>query len=181
VVNDTATVTDKSELTWHTDGLGANRELSRSITLLQAVDVPPYGRRDTMFSDMEAAFERLSPPMQRLLEGLTGIHAWGTLKPGAPPCEHAMVKRDAHTGRKALYANNYYTRSIKELNAQESASLLGLLCQLANAPEIQARVSWKPGTLVIWDNEKTQHYLVHDYPYRRVMHRVMASPDLPQG
>jgi alpha-ketoglutarate-dependent taurine dioxygenase len=25
----------------------------------------------------------------------------------------------------------------------------------------------------MWDNEKTQHYLVRDLSYRRVMHRVM--------
>jgi taurine dioxygenase len=179
VINDTATVVDKSELVWHTDGLGERREFSRSISLLQAVDVPPFGRRDTMYADMEAAFERLSPPMQRFVEGLTGIHSWGSLKADAIPSEHPMVKQDAKTGRKALYANTYYTKAIKGLNAQESATLLGLLAQLPHAPEIQARVSWKPGTMVIWDNEKTQHYLVHDYPYRRVMHRVMASPDLP--
>jgi len=35
-------------------------------------------------------------------------------------------------------------------------------------------VQWEPGTIVLWDNVKTQHYLVFDKIYPRVMHRVMA-------
>src|SRR5689334_19238105 len=50
---------------WHTDGSASTK--TRWISLLQAVDVPPYGR-DTLFADMEAAFEQLSPGVQTLLE-----------------------------------------------------------------------------------------------------------------
>ena len=37
------------EDSWHTDG--ATRESTRMLSILQAVDVPPYGR-DTVFADM---------------------------------------------------------------------------------------------------------------------------------
>jgi taurine dioxygenase len=36
--------------------------------------VPPDGGGDTMFANMYAAFEALSPPLQRMLEGLAAIH-----------------------------------------------------------------------------------------------------------
>lgn len=53
---------------WHTDG--APRANRHWRSLLQAIDVPDFGR-DTMFADMVTAFECLSEPMQKFLEGLT--------------------------------------------------------------------------------------------------------------
>jgi len=37
---------------------------------------------------------------------------------------------------------------------------------------VSSRVS---GTLVMWNNENTQHYLVQDLEYYRLMHRVMVK------
>ena len=47
--------------------------------------------------------------------------------------------------------------------------------QATDVPELQLRVSWDKGTLVMWDNERTQHYIVRDTQYDRVMHRVMVN------
>ena len=41
--------------------------------------------------------------------------------------------------------------------------------------ELQLRVQWELGTLVVWDNEKTQHYAVRDSATERLMHRVMVN------
>jgi taurine dioxygenase len=158
------------EDSWHTDG--ATRESTRLISILQAVDVPPFGR-DTVFADMEAAYEQLSKPMQELLEGLRAVHSWGSQKPDAPPVEHPVILADAVSGRKTLYVNRAYTRSIAGLRRAESETLLKYFFSLTHLSELQLRVSWKPGSIVMWDNEKTQHYLVRDLSYRRVMHRVM--------
>jgi len=158
------------EDSWHTDG--ATRESTRMISILQAVDVPPYGR-DTVFADMEAAYEQLSKPMQQFLGGLRAVHSWGSQKPEAPPVEHPVILEDAVSGRKTLYVNRAYTRSIAGLRRAESETLLKYLFSLTHMSELQLRVGWKPGSIVMWDNEKTQHYLVRDLSYRRVMHRVM--------
>ena len=141
-------------------------------SILQAVDVPPYGR-DTVFADMEAAYEQLSKPMRELLGGLWAVHSWGPQKPDAPPVEHPVILEDAVSGRKTLYVNRAYTRSIAGLRRAESKTLLKYFFSLTHLSELQLRVSWKPGSIVMWDNEKTQHYLVRDLSYRRVMHRVM--------
>ncbi len=157
---------------WHTDG--ATRDDTRYLSVLQAIDVPPYGR-DTMFADMVSAYDRLSAPMKAIVEDLTGINSWGNQKPGAPPVEHPIVLRDRRTGRKSLYANKIYTIGIKGMRPDESQAMLDFLLGQPRIPEFQLRVSWEPGTIVMWDNETTQHYLVLDKAYDRVMHRVMVN------
>jgi taurine dioxygenase len=61
------------------------------------------------------------------------------------------------------------------MRPDESQALLDFLLAQPRIPEFQLRVSWEPGTIVLWDNETTQHYLVLDKAYDRVMHRVMVS------
>lgn len=156
---------------WHTDG--PPREHTQWFTFLHAIDVPQYGR-DTLFADMTAAYERLSPKMQAFLEGLTAMNAWGTSDPDAAPVEHPVIMVDPDTGTKSLYVNRLYTTHIVGLARAESELLLNYLYQQTGVPELQLRVSWRPGTLTMWDNEKTQHYIVRDQPHDRRMHRVMV-------
>jgi len=159
---------------WHTDG--CTRELTPSyISTLRAVDIPPYGR-DTVYANMEAVFAGLPPGLQTFLETLTALHSWGVQKPDAPPVEHPVVMTHPITGRKALYVNKAYTRSIVGMPRDQSEDLLAFLFRRTSFPEYQLRVSWDLGTLVMWDNLNTQHYLLMDYVYPRVMHRVMTSP-----
>lgn len=157
---------------WHTDGAPRSNRHWRS--LLQAVDVPDYGR-DTMFADMVTAFECLSPAMKAFLEGLTCSHSWGPQKPDAPAVTHPMVVTHPRTGKKALYVNKLYTRKVNELRYDESTALLNFLFDQAKIPQWQLRLRWEPGTVGMWDNEFTQHYLVFDRSYDRVMHRIMMT------
>jgi len=156
---------------WHTDG--ATRESTAWVTLLQSVDVPPYGR-DTLFADAEAIYDSLSDGMKEFLDGKNAVQAWGKYKPEAPGIEHPIVTSNPRTGRKRLYVNRMYTQSIVGLHPDESSCILEYLFGLAKVPEMQFRVSWGPTTIAVWDNESTSHYGVRDYPYRRVQHRVMA-------
>jgi taurine dioxygenase len=156
---------------WHADG--STRTSTKAVTVLQAIDVPEYGR-DTIFADMEAAFDNLSAPIQRMLEGMTAEHSWGFQRPDAPPVEHPVVMVDPANGRKTLYVNRMYTKRILGLRPDESEALLNFLFEQAHFGEYQLRISWKPGTIAMWDNAKTQHYLVRDRTYPRVMHRVLS-------
>ena len=158
---------------WHTDG--STRENTAWISLLQAIEIPPYGR-DTMFADMEAVYAGLSSPMQSFLEGLTAEHSWGWQKPEAPPVEHPVVMRDPASGRKWLYVNRSYTTRIIGLTERENNCVLQFLFEQAHIPECQLRVSWQPRALAMWDNEITQHYIIQDGVFPRVMHRAMVSP-----
>ena len=157
---------------WHTDG--PPRLKTQWFTFLQAVDVPPFGR-DTLFADTVGALQRLSPALREFLETLTALNSWGAANPDAEPVVHPVVMVDPETGVKSLYVNQLYTTRIRELREEESDLLLKYLFRQTSVPELQLRVSWEPGTLVIWDNEKTQHYVVRDKPHNRVMHRVMVN------
>ncbi|MDA1074817.1 MAG: TauD/TfdA family dioxygenase [Proteobacteria bacterium] len=156
---------------WHTDG--PPREHTQWFSFLHAIKVPPYGR-DTLFADMTAAYRRLSEPVQSFLEGLTAMNSWGHSKPDAEPVEHPVILIDPDTGTKSLYVNRLYTSHIVGLKREESDLLLAYLYRQTSVPELQLRVCWKPGTLTMWDNEKTQHYIVRDQPFDRTMHRVMV-------
>jgi taurine dioxygenase len=70
--------------------------------------------------------------------------------------------------------NRLYTSHIVGLKPEESALLLEYLYRQTQVPELQLRVKWQPGTLTMWDNEKTQHYIVRDKAADRRMHRVMV-------
>ena len=109
---------------WHTDG--AAHDSRGFLSILQAIDVPDYGR-DTVFADMEAAYGYLSQPMQLFLDGLTALHSWGDAKPNAPDVERPVVLVDPKTKRKALYVNQRYTKAIKGLRRDEGADLLKFL------------------------------------------------------
>ena len=165
---------------WHTDGSSRQNETFRTISILQAIDIPDHGR-DTLFADMEAAFENLSDELKTFLSGLTAQHMDDPLyllsqgKSPMKPAIHPVVMTDPMTGGRALYVNRMFTRSIVELRPDESEYLLRFLFSQPHRPEYQARVAWTPGTIVIWENARTQHYLVQDMPYKRVMHRVMTT------
>lgn len=159
--------------TWHTDG--ATREDTRWLSFLQAIDIPPQGR-DTLFADMDAVFEGLSPKLQDFLSGLTALQSWGIQRPDAPPVPHPAVIESPVTGRKTLYVNQGYTRALEGLAPGESDLLLGYLMRRVYIPEYHVRVVWRPGTITVWDNQRTQHYIVQDSRYLRTMHRVMVQP-----
>jgi sulfonate dioxygenase len=110
------------------------------LTLLQ---VPSTGG-DTAWVSQVAAFERLSPPIQKLLEGLRAEHsgypqAEGAAREGrhvrrAPVIsKHPIVRIHPTTGEKALYVNPGFTKKIDGLKEEESDALLKLLFTVGNS------------------------------------------------
>ena len=43
------------------------------------------------------------------------------------------------------------------------------------------RYRWTPGTIAIWDNRCTQHFVVHDFTGERTIQRVTVLGDDPKG
>ncbi len=67
-----------------------------------------------------------------------------------------MVRTHPATGEKALYVNPQFTRYIVGFKQEESDYLLKFLYDhIALSQDLQARVKWKPGTVVVWDNRVT--------------------------
>jgi taurine dioxygenase len=178
---------------WHSD----NTFLAEppKMTMLQAVQLPEVGG-DTCWSNMYAAYDALSEPMQRLLEGLTATHdltkmleiaiARGNsnadlaaMRTAYPPEHHPVVRTHPETGRKALFVNGNFVSGIDQLSAAESEHILDFLFGHVATPDFQCRFKWMPGTLTLWDNRCLQHYAVPDYASRRIMHRLTISGDRP--
>jgi sulfonate dioxygenase len=105
--------------------------------MLTLLDVPATGG-DTAWVSQVAAYDRLSDPIKRLLEGLTAVHdghqqAEGARRDGKfvrrEPVqnEHPIVRVHPVTGQKALLVNPGFTRRIVGLKDEESDAILQLL------------------------------------------------------
>ncbi len=175
---------------WHSDVSWRERPSLGSV--LRAVQVPAVGG-DTLFADMEAAYEGLPERLRERLEGLTAVHdfshSFGRFLPEAelarrqaefPPVEHPVIRTHVATGRKSLYVNAIFTREIVGLPPAESEALLARLYREAQVPEYQCRFRWEKGSVAFWDNRCVQHYAVNDYwPHERVMERATIIGERP--
>ncbi len=186
--------------TWHSDF--SFLEEPPSLTLLHAVELPLVGG-DTLWSSQYAAYDALSPGMQRLLDPLRAVQtAWphGTRGPGPnaavsrsvvmtrndPDADrevlHPVVRVHPVTGRKALFVNPVYTQWFEGMTEAESKPLLQFLFEHATQPEFTCRLHWTPGTLAIWDNRSLLHLAINDYDgSRRLLHRTTVAGDRPFG
>jgi taurine dioxygenase len=157
---------------------------------LRAVEIPSRGG-DTLWANMYAAYDALSPVMQRAIAPLVAVHDMGAAtafvtKAGAelvartreafPGAEHPVVGVHPTTGRRYVNVNKEFTAAIVGMHPDESAVLLELLTDMATSPNFQVRYSWSPGDVAIWDERVTQHFAVADYlPERREMARVAVG------
>ena len=165
---------------WHSD-LGFTLQPALG-SLLRAVVVPTVGG-DTLFANMVAAHDALSPGMQKLLAGLCGIHTQQRRNVSAdwqaessrlnPPVAHPLVRVHAETGRKALYTGEP-VRRIEGLTEEESTPILDVLMKAATRPQHVYRHQWQVNDIVFWDNRCTIHQALGDYDpaERRRMERT---------
>lgn len=163
---------------WHTDI--TFREEPALMSILHLVKCPPVGG-DTMWASLYAAYEELSPPMQELCDGLTALHDALPHNHPEQMAVHPVVRVHPETGRKALYVNEHFTRRIVEMNATESEVLLGYLTKWVANPRFTVRYRWAEGTVAIWDNRCTQHFVLNDFQGERVIQRVTVMGDRPEG
>ncbi|MCR9097524.1 MAG: TauD/TfdA family dioxygenase [bacterium] len=174
---------------WHSDNTFMAEPPMGSI--LHAVQIPKVGG-DTCFASAVAAYEALSPPIQRLVDGLTAVHditkpllkgiAAGhadvdlaEIQAKWPPVEHPVVRTHPITGKKALFVNRNSTTRIVGLTESENDALLPMLMDHIRSPEFQCRFTWDTNSVAFWDNRSTQHFAVPDYDTRRIMNRVTIA------
>ena len=169
--------------TWHSDA--TFMECPPMASLLRAVELPPAGG-DTLWASAYSAFDSLSSRVQRLIDGMTATHS--VTKSSAhrrpihdqfPPVHHPVVRTHPETGRKALFVNRTFTVCLDDVSERENETLLPFLCDTFLSPDLQFRLNWEPGTVVLWDNRSSQHYATYDYSARREMHRILLRGDRP--
>ncbi len=173
---------------WHSD-VSCDPEPPMG-TILHLTEVPPDGGGDTMFANMYLAYETLSEPIRKLVDGLTAIHDGEPFYRGRydvddrskkyPRAEHPVVRTHPVTGKKCLFVNRFFTTRIVGLQRNESDAILGLLFRHIETPELSVRFKWQPNSVAFWDNRCTQHHALWDYyPNKRYGHRVTICGDKP--
>ena len=172
------------------------------IAILRAERVPPFGG-DTHWTDLVAAYEGLSAPIQQLIDGLQAEHNfWAAhrLDPSNPVekkaiemignqrvAVHPVVRVHPETGQKAIFVNPSRTSHIVNLNPVESRKLLDLLFEELTRPQYTVRFTWAPGSVAIWDNRFTAHLAATDVDHLtgedavRIMHRTSTVGETPVG
>ncbi|KAG6234218.1 hypothetical protein E4U25_006073 [Claviceps purpurea] len=177
-------------MAWHSDN--SFDVQPPGVTFLYALEVPPEGG-DTIFTDTECAYDRLSPAFRNLLDGLHAVHTsrdqaaravagGGYVRREPVDTTHPVVRTNPRTGRKALFVNPQYTRRIVGLKTEESDMLLRFLFDhIANSQDLQCRVRWGNGTVVVFDNRNTCHSGITDWMdgRRRLIARIMSAAERP--
>jgi taurine dioxygenase len=191
---------ERYENAWHTDATW--RECPPMGAVLRCVECPPVGG-DTMWANMELAYERLPEHVKEDIADLRARHSmeatFMAAKPAAdrlamkarfPDPEHPVVRTHPVTGKKALFVNAFATHFTNFHTARRvrfgqdyqpgASQLLNYLASQAFIPEYQLRWRWSPNAVAIWDNRCTQHYAVMDYPpCHRKMNRATIIGDRP--
>ncbi|KAL2851000.1 hypothetical protein BJY01DRAFT_233064 [Aspergillus pseudoustus] len=178
-------------LGWHSD---MTYEINPpGTTFLCALTTPDCGG-DTLYLNAMTAYDRLSEPMKKLIEGLSAVHegtrqtvtAYKTniVRREALDTVHPMVRTHPVTGRKALWVNPVYTTQIVGLKKEESDGILKILFDhIKTGLDFHTRVKWEDDTVAVYDNRMVMHSVVLDYPLgttgRRHMLRVTPQGEKP--
>ena len=179
---------------WHTDVTAAVNPPYASI--LRGVTIPPYGG-DTQWTNLVRAYETLSEPVRRLVDGLRGVHRF-TAPAGSAPTrdfdqavqrtalvsEHPLVRVHPETGERALYVSPSFLKHIVGVTPRESQALLELLWEHVTRPELTVRFKWEAGSVAFWDNRATAHLAptdIFDLDFDRQLYRVTLVGDIPVG
>jgi len=175
---------------WHTD-VSCDEEPPMA-TMLQITTLPGAGG-DTLFSSMYAAYDALSPVMQRFLQGLTARHeservyrsrysdrGVNDTEKTYPAADHPVIRTHPETGRPAIYVNRGFTKHINDVTKKEGKVLMRYLFGHVEEPAFQVRFTWQRNDVALWDNRCVQHRAMWDYwPEERKGHRVTIKGERP--
>lgn len=174
---------------WHTDV--SCDERPPGLSMLRIEQIPETGG-DTLWSSMYAAYEALSETKKEFLLTLTATHsgekayrgqkyASGTDHLDYPVNSHPVIRTHPISGRRGLYVNSGFTKSIDGMTKRESDALLAMLYDhIAYGVKFQVRFRWEPNSVAIWDNRCVQHHASWDYfPEVRHGYRVTTRGEAP--
>nr|XP_018266038.1 uncharacterized protein I303_00007 [Kwoniella dejecticola CBS 10117]OBR88196.1 hypothetical protein I303_00007 [Kwoniella dejecticola CBS 10117] len=183
-----------SSVVWHADHTAERQP--PGVTFFVALEVPPSGG-DTLFVSATEAYNILSDEYKKRLEGLKIVHdntsmleyaaSKGLPARFSPSTQlHPLVRTHPATGKKFLAAigageGNGQPRYIHGFKREESEATLRLLNDiLQRSGDIQARASYEPGTVVVWDNRVVGHSGIQDFQGdRRHFVRISAMAEVP--
>ncbi len=168
---------------WHTDLSYTPRPAK--ATMVYCIQKPSVGG-DTMFANMYAAYESLSPKMRAFLDDLEGVNDVSLIsarrdpaileafKRLNPPVVHPAVRTHPESGKPALYVNDR-VRTFVGMSDAESKPIIKFLCEHSQQPRFVYRHRWSVRDLVLWDNRCLTHLAVGDYDPSEVRHMIRTS------
>ncbi|KAI8997055.1 hypothetical protein BDB01DRAFT_845746 [Pilobolus umbonatus] len=157
---------------WHSD-VSYERQ-PPGLTILKIDTLPPIGG-DTLWSSGYAAYDRLSAPFKKFLEGLEAVHSGQdqvnealrenhVIRRKEWEATHPVVRTHPVTGWKSLYVQPGFTRRIVGVSKGESETILKFLYKhIAGGVDFQVRFRWEEDSVAVWDNRVTNHNAVFDY------------------
>ena len=183
--------------TWHTD-VSYNPKPTKVI-ILRSRKIPPVGG-DTMFSNMEIAYETLDEEIKKKIEGKKAVHSSlgaaafvdkytemeGNGNLDEYSNEHPIVRTHPETKKKILYVNSMYTKRIIDMDKKESDEILQKIFEHQERLDFTCRFKWTENAVAIWDNRSTQHQGLTDFfpgrglGHERIMDRIAIQGDHPQ-
>jgi taurine dioxygenase len=178
----------KRASTWHADET-YDSKLPR-LAILHAVEVPAE-KGGTMFADMCAAYDALSPAMKERLATLTGRHGYTSgpdsiklygeeyvrnRNAGRSEQLHPAVRQHPVNGRNVLFVNPTHCHGFVGMDEDEAIPLIEELRDHATQDKFVYYHSWRVGDVVIWDEIATQHRGAGDArpEERRIMLRTIV-------
>jgi alpha-ketoglutarate-dependent taurine dioxygenase len=181
--------------------LGSTFEKVPSDYAMLKIHTLPATGGDTLWASGYEIYDRLSPALRTLLEGLTATHDANFFhdearrlgnplrkgQRGSPlnqgedlTAEHPVVRTNPVTGWKSVFVNKGFTKRINGVTKDESDMLLGYLFNLLTQNhDAQVRFKWRQGDIAIWDNRSTFHCATYDYAEDRAGDRVCSLGEAP--
>ena len=183
--------------TWHTD-VSYNVKPTKVI-ILRSIKVPPVGG-DTMFSNMEIAWDTLDEKIKSKIKNKKAVHSslgaaafvekYEKMKGNGNIDEysnvHPVLRTHPETGKKILYVNSMYTKKILDIDEKESNEILEKIFQHQERLDFTCRFKWTENAVAIWDNRSVLHQGLTDFfpgrglGHERVMDRIAIEGDHPQ-
>ncbi len=182
---------------WHSD-VSYNETPTKAV-ILKSVKIPPVGG-DTVFSNMELAWETLDKELKNIVENRRAEHfslgaglfidIYKHLESNGNDAQeysnhHPIVRTHPETGKKILFVNWMYTKKIEGLKENESNEVLSKIFEHQSRLDLTCRYSWTENNIAIWDNRCVIHYAIADFfpgrglGHERVMDRIAVLGDRP--
>jgi taurine dioxygenase len=175
---------------WHTDS--TYEEELPLLAILHAKEVPSE-KGGTMFADMRAAYDALSPAMKTRLANLTGLHGRSSGPAGErlygddkgatervySELPRAAVMQHPVTGRAILFVNPMHTHGFVGMSREQAWALIEELAAHSTQDRFVYYHSWRVGDVLMWDERATMHRGAGDYrpDERRIMLRTIVYPN----
>ena len=181
---------------WHSD-VSYNMKPTKAV-ILRSIKIPPVGG-DTVFSNMELAWETLDGKIKEKIKNKKAIHSslgaaffikdYKSMEGNGNVDEysniHPIVRIHPETGKQILFVNWTYTKQIVGLDKTESDEILKKIFEHQARLDLTCRFQWTENAVAIWDNRSVLHYAISDFfpgrglGYERVMDRIAIEGDQP--